>query len=303
MNIEQLEHIVEVAKMKSISKASETLHITQSGISQSISALENELNIEIFRRSRMGAVPTEVGKRIIIKANDVLNKVRELREEAEDQTNTLTGELRLAGMPGVTSTLVRIAAQLNRKYSNLTVDISEKGSFEIMEDFLENNLDAGFVAMSEKMIQQRTELTFESVIEGKMVLCASRDSYLSKKKSLRPEELKNQTFVLYQDDYVNCFVRDFSNVFGEIDVLFSTNNGDAIVTALTEGMAVTIGHDYSFSNHPLVLSGELIMIDIDNFSDHVVYFGWITKKNTSLSPITKEAINRFNQELFINYLY
>ncbi|WP_284139761.1 MULTISPECIES: LysR family transcriptional regulator [unclassified Virgibacillus] len=303
MNIEQLVHIVEVAKMKSISKASETLHITQSGISQSISSLENELNIKIFRRSRIGTVPTEVGKEIILKANDVLNKVRELREEAEGQPNIVTGELRLAGMPGVTPTLVKIAAQLKRKYRNITVEIIEKGSFEIMEGFLENNLDAGFIAMSEKMIQQRVEFTFESVIEGKIVLCVGRDSPLSKKKSLTPEELKNQTFVLYQDDYINWFIRDFSNIYGEIDVLFSTNNGDAIVTALTEDMAVTIGHDYSFANHPLVLSGELITIDIENFSDHVVYFGWITQSNRSLSSITKEAIDRFNQELFINYLY
>ncbi|MYL56642.1 LysR family transcriptional regulator [Virgibacillus halodenitrificans] len=303
MNIEQLEHIVEVAKGPSISKAADSLHITQSGISQSISALENELGIKLFKRSRKGAVPTEAGKRIIIKANDILNNVQELREEAEGTTNAITGELRLMGIPGVMPTLIKTTTYLRRKYPNLSVDINEKGSFEIIDDFQTKQIDAGFIAMNDKLLQQNVGLNFEPVSKGKLVLCVGRNSPLSIKKSITPEELKEQTFILYKDDYVQWFIRDFSNVFGKINVLFSTKNGDAIIMALREGMGVTIGHDYSFANHPLVLSGELVTLEIDNFSDHVVYFGWLKQGSIPLSQITKEAIDRFNQVLFMDHLY
>ncbi|WP_217587961.1 LysR family transcriptional regulator [Lentibacillus saliphilus] len=303
MNIEQLEHIVEVAKGKSITKAAETLHITQSGISQSISALENELGIQLFNRSRNGALPTEDGKKIIIKAHEILNSVQELREGAKEEQNTITGELRLVGLPGVMATLVKTATQLKRKYPNLSVDINEKGSFEIMEDYQERRIDAGFIAMSDKLLQQSIGLSFEPVIKGKMVLCVGRKSPLAQKKTITPQELKKQTFVLYKDDYVKSFIRDFSNVFGDVEVLFSTNNGDAITMALTEGVAVTIGHDYSFAHHPLVLSGDLITLEVENFSDHLVYFGWLKHSNMPLSHITNEAIKKFNQDLFMNYLY
>ncbi|MET1167878.1 LysR family transcriptional regulator, partial [Bacillus velezensis] len=50
MNLEQLEYVVEIAKTKSFSAASEHLHVTQSAISQSVHRLEKELGIILFER-------------------------------------------------------------------------------------------------------------------------------------------------------------------------------------------------------------------------------------------------------------
>lgn len=302
MNIEQLEHIIEVAKCKSISKAAENLHISQSGLSQSISSLEKELNVKILARSRNGAIPTEAGKQIIIKANHIITSVQELREEAETPISDISGELRLMGIPGVMPTLIKTAMHLKRKYENLSVDINENGSSEILEDFKENRIDAGFLAMDERLLKQSIGLPFEPISKGNMIVCVGKKSPLSAKKTIRAEELKEQTFILYKDDYVESFIRKFSNYYGRVNVLFSTKNGDAISMALREGMGVTIGHTYSFTNHPLVLSGELVTLEIENFSDHEVYFGWLKQKKTLLSQVTKEAINKFNQELFIDHL-
>jgi hypothetical protein len=54
--------VVEVAKYGSIVKASEKLYISQSATSQSITSLEEELGLKIFRRSRHGTQVTHQGK-------------------------------------------------------------------------------------------------------------------------------------------------------------------------------------------------------------------------------------------------
>ena len=59
MNFEQLEYIKEVIETKSMSIAAENLHVTQSAISQSISLLEKEFGVQLFKRSRNGTIPTE----------------------------------------------------------------------------------------------------------------------------------------------------------------------------------------------------------------------------------------------------
>ncbi|OKL37454.1 LysR family transcriptional regulator [Domibacillus mangrovi] len=297
MNLEQLKHIVEVAKCQSISKASESLHITQSGISLSITALEKELGLKIFKRSRLGAIPTKEGKEIIKKSLEALNKIQEIKEEAYFQTHSIAGELRFEGIPGVMPSLIKTVAFLKRKYPNLSIEISEKGSFEIMENFRQNKIDAGFVAMSQEMLQEKIGLDFEPLVKGKMVVCVGKNSPLSGRKTIHPQELKKETFILYKDDYVNWFIRDFTESFGQVHILFTTNNSYAIEKALIEGVAMTIGHDYSFANHPLVISGELVTLEVTPYLQQTIYFGWLKKRDEPLSIISKQVIQLFKREL------
>lgn len=114
MHLEQLEYIVEIAKAGSLTKAAQNKHVTLSAISQSLSSLEAELGIALFTRSRLGAVPTSEGRVIIKKAFEVLSKIEEIQEEAQSSANTLSGELRLATIPGPMDLLVNAVSSFKR---------------------------------------------------------------------------------------------------------------------------------------------------------------------------------------------
>src|SRR5437868_2594323 len=96
MNFEQLEYIKEVMETRSMSIAAENLHVSQSAISQSISLLEKEFGVQIFKRSRLGTIATEEGKKIIRKILEVLKKANELKEEVHSITSSYSGELKIA---------------------------------------------------------------------------------------------------------------------------------------------------------------------------------------------------------------
>lgn len=51
MDFHHLKYFVEVADKKSFSKAARTLHISQSAISRTIKALEEELGVVLFMRN------------------------------------------------------------------------------------------------------------------------------------------------------------------------------------------------------------------------------------------------------------
>jgi len=301
MNIEQLEYIVEVAKCNSLTKAAELFHITQSGISLSITALEKELGLKIFERSRRGVFPTEEGKKIINKALDALNKIQEIKDEAYFQTNLMKGELRVECIPGFMPSIIRTITFLKGKYPNLNIEITEKGSFEIIEDFRQNKIDAGFISVRKDALQGNIGFAFEPLVEGKMVVCINKNSPLAKRGKIHPLELKKQTFILYKDDYVNWFMKDFTEKFGDVHVLFKTNNGRSIENALTEGLTLTIGLDYSFLNYPPVLSGDFVILEIDPYPQPPIYFGWLKTESDKVSLISKQFIHLFNQEYKINF--
>ncbi len=78
MKLEQIEYAVEVAKHKSISKAASTLFLSQSTLSLSIKALENELGDILFYRTPKGAFVTPFGKEFISYAETILLQVDQL---------------------------------------------------------------------------------------------------------------------------------------------------------------------------------------------------------------------------------
>ncbi|KGX87360.1 LysR family transcriptional regulator [Pontibacillus litoralis] len=297
MNIEQLEYIVEVAKCQSVSKAAESLHITQSGVSLSITALEKDLGIKIFTRSRLGAIPTEEGKVIINKSIKALEAIQDIKKEAYFYSNSMSGSLRFEAIPGLMSPMVKTFSFLKKKYPNLNIEISEKGSSEIVENFKANKIDAGFVALNQEMLQDKVGSDFEPFVTGKMVACVGKTSPLAQRSRIHPEEIRNESLVLYKDDSVEWFVEDFSAKFGSVQVLYKTNNIHAIESALREGGAMTIGHDYSFLNHPSVISGDLVTLDLAPYPQQIVYFGWLKKPNEQMHMISKQIIQLFKQAL------
>lgn len=99
MRLEQLYHLVEVAKYNSISIAAERIYITQPAVSASISKLEDELGVLLFKRTTKGAYPTDIGQTIIEAAEEILQKVDFIKELAN--TSALAGNVTIATIPSM----------------------------------------------------------------------------------------------------------------------------------------------------------------------------------------------------------
>ena len=83
MNISQLQVLVTIGQCGSFSDAALQLDMSQSAVSRAIASLENELNVPLFVRGRMGAKLTTIGERVVTHAQQIL----ELRESIEYEVN------------------------------------------------------------------------------------------------------------------------------------------------------------------------------------------------------------------------
>lgn len=297
MNLEQMEYIVEVAKTGSFTKAAQESHVTLSAISQSISLLESELGVTLFTRSRgLGAVPTAEGKTIIRKANDILLQVKELKEEAQIYSNTLSGELKIATIPGPMHVLIDLVAKFKKDHPHVNIKIYEKGNKEILDDLQQGKIDIGFIALSEKLREKYTCFLFEKLLEIKIAVGVNKNSPLALEKTITPEQLVNQTLVLYDDEYIRDSINDLFSKYGKANILFISNNTQAIQNAVHQELAITIGVDYSFVNNLVdaqkeIISIELVVPNLPPFS-----YGWVLSKDKHPSQILKQFINRLHFE-------
>lgn len=297
MNLEQLENIVEVAKIGSLTKAAQNRHITLSAISQSITLLETELGVTLFNRARgLRAVPTAEGQVIINKANEILMKVNELKDEAQNFNNTLSGHLRIATIPGPMHLLVKVISRFKEDFPNVKIEIFEKGPKEILDNVLHNEMDIGLMVSPEIMPDKQQGIEFERLMEGKIVVGVHPNSPLSLHTIITPEQLVGQTLVLYDDYYIQDYVKRYLSQYGPVNVLFVSNNTRAIENAVAGGIAITIGLDYSFLKTSEVTHQIMKTIELRSPDSDTLYFGSVIPTGKHASQIARRFIHRLKYE-------
>lgn len=89
MTIQQLQYILEVERTRSVSRAAKNFYVSQSSVSNAISALENELGFPIFTRNWQGAVPTENGLAVLEDAKHICEHHRRILTKKEDPKKEL----------------------------------------------------------------------------------------------------------------------------------------------------------------------------------------------------------------------
>ena len=98
MNIQQLRFIdAVVAAQLNISRAAQTLHTSQPGISKQILQLEEELGLQIFQRSGKHLTAlTPAGEQILVVARDVLQRIESIQRIAAEHSHEGRGSLSIA---------------------------------------------------------------------------------------------------------------------------------------------------------------------------------------------------------------
>lgn len=296
MQIEKLEYLIEVAKTESISTASENLHVSQSGISQSISKLEKELGMQIFKRSRNGAIPTEEGKRIIKKSYEVLNKYYELIDEANHLKNTAARELKISAIPGYTTFILDSLSSFKNDYPNLNIEITENPTQQIICDIRNHKADIGLIAIHGNDINLSEDLEYEILLNVKIKVLVSKHSKLAFNHYVTPYELQNENFVIYNGDVIKNFTHHFSKKFGPLRTLLSSNSSDPIIQAVAEDLAITFTIDFPWKESHYKSNGKIVSLDIINYDNIFVSLGWIRSSNIPLSLTTQKYIQYLKQK-------
>jgi LysR family cys regulon transcriptional activator len=98
MKLHQLRYIREVARQRlNVSAAAETLHTSQPGVSKQIQLLEEELNLQIFKRNGKRLIGvTEPGVMILEMAERVLHEMENIRRVGDEFSHEDSGNLIIA---------------------------------------------------------------------------------------------------------------------------------------------------------------------------------------------------------------
>lgn len=144
MDIYQLKTFVAVARERSITRASELLHLSQPAASAHIKAIEDALGLTLFERTSRGMSLTRDGERLLAKAEQTLAAHQELMDEATRIKGHLTGKLRLgAGSNSNNEAMGRLLTILSERCPEVEVVLKHGTSLDILTGIRNGSLDAG----------------------------------------------------------------------------------------------------------------------------------------------------------------
>lgn len=145
MELYQLKTFAQVAEEGNLTRAAERLFTSQPAISAQIKALEEELGVELFRRSARGMDLTEAGRQLHAHALRTLASAEALKQQARALQDQLLGEPRI----GVHTDFefVRVGALyrgVTGAHPQVRPHFVQGMSLQIVDDVRKGRLDAGF---------------------------------------------------------------------------------------------------------------------------------------------------------------
>src|SRR4051812_9931655 len=85
-----------ISKEGTLTKAAETLHLTQSALSHQLKELEKELDIEVFHREGKKLHLSEIGYRFLRSSEKIIAEIRSMEEDIRNYKNGKTGKLNIS---------------------------------------------------------------------------------------------------------------------------------------------------------------------------------------------------------------
>lgn len=166
MTITQLYYVLAVAEHQNFTKAAEKCFVTQPTLSMQIQKLEDQLDVLIFDRSKKPIELTEVGRRIVNQAKNIVNEANRIQDIVDQQKGFIGGEFKLGIIPTVMPTLLPMFLKtFIKRYPQVKLKIEELTTDEIIQRINDGHLDAAIAAtpLENENIKERV-LYFEPFV-------------------------------------------------------------------------------------------------------------------------------------------
>lgn len=182
MDFKDLSYVVAIAKYQNITKAAESLFITQPTLTKFLQHLERDLGQKLFRKLGNRFVLTYAGERYVDRAIELLNLKKELDQEMGDIIKNNEGSLKIA-FPTMRGTYMLPCTLpiFNSLYPNVKLDILEANSSLLEGMLLSGEADIAFFNLP----IQSPHVDFEIISHEEVLLVMAADHPLAHKGILR----------------------------------------------------------------------------------------------------------------------
>jgi LysR family transcriptional regulator for metE and metH len=196
MNLElrHLKLIVAVSEHRSVTKAGEVLHLTQSALSHQLREIEEKLRTPLFLRMNKKMILTQAGERLLHTARQVLEEMKRAEEHISQIAANRQGTLRISTECYTCyHWLPDVMKEFRRKFPGVELKIDAQATHRPIQALLQGKLDLAIVST----VVRDKQLRYRALFEDEFLIIMSPDHSLASRPYLTAKDLADQNVILY----------------------------------------------------------------------------------------------------------
>lgn len=200
MELRHLRYFVTVAEELHFTRAAERLHIGQPPLSQQIQALEAELGVQLFLRSKRRVALTVAGERFLLRARRLLADAQAAADEARRAGLGEVGELRIgftASMP-LAGVLPESLRRYRARYPAVSLKLEEMFTGDQYDALRQQRLDVGFVRYNGD--EQVPGVIRHELRRDRLCVVLHGDHPLAQRPQLVFADLRDEDFIVHSPE-------------------------------------------------------------------------------------------------------
>ena len=242
MELRHLRYFVVVAEEQNVTRAAERLHLSQPPLSRQIRDLEDELGVELFRRTAKSLALTDAGKAFLGEARAVLLRADQAIDAARAAAKNCQGKLRVGYAPSLTTKFLPLALRaFEAAYPGVQVALHDLSTEESRARLAARKLD---LALTIQPSGTAKGLVFEKIMAHEVACAVGRSHPFVRKKRVRLKDLATEPFVVYaEEEYPEyaAWLRKVCRAAGfRPDIVGEYDGATGLITAIESGRGVAL---------------------------------------------------------------
>lgn len=200
VNYQALQYFRVLARYEHYTKAANSLHITQSALSKSISGLEHDLGLPLFEKSGRGIRLTKSGRILSDYVDRGMHELDSGIERLQEMSCPTVGKIKLAvaSYPG-NDAIPDLLRGFAERYPDILLKIYQNDSRSIRERLRDGSIDIAICGTLDKANDDDV-FTQVELYSHELGLIVPDDSPLAGYDSVTYDDVKEETFIGYNDD-------------------------------------------------------------------------------------------------------
>lgn len=286
MQIESLKVFCDLAETESFTKAAQINSVTQSAVSQTISALERQFKSLLIERSKKNFRLTPEGEVLYDYSKRILQGYDALHSKLQELEGVISGNIRVATIYSIgLHVLPPYMKKFLKTHPTVNVHVEYRRANQVAEDVLGNVVDLGLIAFPAR----DAKLEIIPIKKEPMVLICHPQHALAKHKSLKTKALNGAKFIGFEADIPTrkAVDRVFKDVGVNVDYVMQFDNVETVKRAVEIDSGVAIVPEATIRQE--VGNQTLVAVELED-GDFTRPLAIIYKKTRVLSPAMKKFV-------------
>ncbi len=254
----QLYSFEAVVRLRSFTKASKELNITQPAVYMQIQQLSQYIGSELVNTKGKTITPTFIGKKLYQTCLEVIAKLEQSKSDIEQTLNPEEGHLQIAVATTTNSYVTRILAKFKQLYPKMTFHLEVTNRKLLLEKLVNHEID--LVVMGEPPSDM--DLVTQHIMENPLIVIAHPKHPLLKNKTNSINALSKEMLITRESGSgTRTTIEKYSGLTFNSDL--EINSNEAIVEAVQAGLGIGF-----VSKHTVGLelkNGIIKQMNVDKF--------------------------------------